>query len=67
MQAMDVAVSGAPIVEECMRQGLLINCTADTVLRFLPPLIVTTSEVDEMLGILDRVLSSTPSDGESTS
>ena len=67
MQAMDVVVSGAPIVEECMRQGLLINCTADTVLRFLPPLIVTTSEVDEMLGILDRVLSSTPSDGESAS
>jgi predicted acetylornithine/succinylornithine family transaminase len=67
MQAMEVAVAGAPIVEKCMGQGLLINCTADTVLRFLPPLVVTTTEVDEMLEILDRVLSSTPSDGESAS
>ena len=60
LQAMALTVAGGPIVESCMRQGLLINCTANTVLRFLPPLIVTTAEVDEMLETLERALASTP-------
>jgi acetylornithine/N-succinyldiaminopimelate aminotransferase len=59
IQAMDLTGPGTPVVETCMSEGLLINCTAETVLRFLPPLIVTTEEVDEMLEILDRALSST--------
>ena len=47
---------GQPIVERCREAGLLINCTADRVLRFLPPLVVTEPEVDEGLAILDRAL-----------
>ena len=64
LQAMDLTVAGGPIVEGCMSRGLLINCTADTVLRFLPPLIVTTADVDEMLDILEGILASTSADGE---
>jgi acetylornithine/succinyldiaminopimelate/putrescine aminotransferase len=60
IQALELTVPGGDIVVACMDQGLLINCTADTVLRFLPPLIVTTAEVDEMLDILERTLASTP-------
>jgi acetylornithine/succinyldiaminopimelate/putrescine aminotransferase len=60
LQAMALTVAGGPIVESCMSKGLLINCTANTVLRFLPPLIVTTAEVDEMLETLDRAFASTP-------
>ena len=60
---MDLTVPGGPIVEGCMAQGLLVNCTANTVLRFLPPLVVTTAEVDEMLETLERVLASTPVEG----
>jgi acetylornithine/N-succinyldiaminopimelate aminotransferase len=59
IQGMELTIPGRPIVEACMQEGLLINCTADTVLRFLPPLIVTTQEVDAMLEILDRALSGT--------
>jgi len=47
---------GQPIVERCREAGLLINCTADRVLRFVPPLVVTAAEVDEGLTILDRAL-----------
>jgi acetylornithine/succinyldiaminopimelate/putrescine aminotransferase len=61
--AMDLTVAGGPIVESCMHQGLLINCTANTVLRFLPPLIVTTAEVDEMLKTLERALAATSEEG----
>jgi acetylornithine/succinyldiaminopimelate/putrescine aminotransferase len=60
---MDLKVVGGPIVESCMGRGLLLNCTANTVLRFLPPLIVTTAEVDEMLETLESVLASTPGEG----
>jgi acetylornithine/succinyldiaminopimelate/putrescine aminotransferase len=49
---------GAPIVERCLRDGLLINCTADRVLRFLPPLVIERTMVDEGLAILERALAS---------
>jgi acetylornithine aminotransferase len=47
---------GAPIVERCLRDGLLINCTADRVLRFLPPLVIEHALVDDGLAILERAL-----------
>jgi len=45
-------IKGGDIVKECMNRGLLINCVNDKVLRFIPALIVTEKEVDEMLGTL---------------
>ena len=47
---------GKQIVSDAMDRGLLINCTHDTVLRFLPPYIITEKEVDEAIAILDRIL-----------
>jgi predicted acetylornithine/succinylornithine family transaminase len=47
---------GQPIVTGCLERGLLVNCTADRVLRFLPPLIVGREEIDEGLSILDEAL-----------
>jgi predicted acetylornithine/succinylornithine family transaminase len=47
---------GAPVVERCLRDGLLINCTAERVLRFLPPLVIQRPQVDEGLAVLDRAL-----------
>lgn len=49
---------GAALVEACRIEGLLINCTADRVLRLTPPLIVTPAEIDAAVAILDRVLGS---------
>jgi acetylornithine/N-succinyldiaminopimelate aminotransferase len=46
------------VVARCLDDGLLINCTAERVLRLTPPLIVTADEVDEATDILDRALSS---------
>ena len=48
--------SGVEIVSECMRRGAIINCTVGTVLRFVPPLIITREHVDELISILDAVL-----------
>ena len=38
-----------------MEQGLLINCTHDKVLRFLPPYILTEQDVDRAVTVLKRV------------
>jgi acetylornithine/N-succinyldiaminopimelate aminotransferase len=47
---------GSTIVDTCLQEGLLINCTVGKVLRFIPPLIVTKAEIDEGFVILERVL-----------
>lgn len=46
---------GKDLVTECMKEGLLINCTHDVVLRFLPPFIISESEIDKACRILSRV------------
>ncbi|OHB74838.1 MAG: acetylornithine aminotransferase [Planctomycetes bacterium RBG_16_55_9] len=47
---------GKTIVGKCLEKGLRINCTSDTVLRFMPPMIATESHIDEAIDILDAVL-----------
>ncbi|OQY18836.1 MAG: aspartate aminotransferase family protein [Desulfobacteraceae bacterium 4572_35.1] len=49
-------IPGADIVKQAMVQGLLLNCTAGSVLRFVPPLIVTRTEIDTAMEILDGIL-----------
>ena len=46
---------GKDIVTACLKEGLLINCTMDTVLRFMPPLIIAEEEIDRLLGTLDGI------------
>ena len=46
---------GAPLVKECMEKGLLINCTAGNILRFMPPLIITEKEIDQLVDILEQI------------
>ena len=46
------------IVGQLLKQGILINRTHDTVLRFLPPYIIEKKHVDEVVRALDRALSS---------
>jgi acetylornithine/N-succinyldiaminopimelate aminotransferase len=47
---------GKEIVDKCLEKGLRINCTQDTVLRFMPPMIATKSEIDQAVDIFDAVL-----------
>ncbi len=57
MIGIELEFEGAEIVNRCLEKGLLINCTAGKVLRFLPPLIVTKKEIDEAIKIFTQVLS----------
>jgi len=56
MLGVDLDIPGRQIVLDAMAAGMLINCTHDTVLRFLPPYIITEEEIDRAMKILRRVL-----------
>ena len=55
MLGMELTVPGKQIVLDAMAEGLLINCTHETVLRFLPPYIVTEKEVDQAVKTLAKL------------
>jgi acetylornithine/succinyldiaminopimelate/putrescine aminotransferase len=56
MVAAELDRPGGHMVVKCLERGYLINCTVDSVLRFLPPLTITEPEVDGLLATLDTVL-----------
>jgi acetylornithine aminotransferase len=56
MIGMTLTIPGADIVKKGHERGVLLNVTHDTVLRFVPPLVVTKTEVNEMIGILTGIL-----------
>jgi acetylornithine/N-succinyldiaminopimelate aminotransferase len=56
MIGVELTADGTPIVEECLKQRLLINCTHQTVLRLLPAMNLTDAEFDEGMTILERAM-----------
>jgi acetylornithine/succinyldiaminopimelate/putrescine aminotransferase len=56
MWGMELDRPARPVVEACLREGVVINVTAERVLRLLPPLVVSRAELDEGCRILERVL-----------
>jgi predicted acetylornithine/succinylornithine family transaminase len=42
------------IVNDCLEMGVLINCTAEKVLRFIPPLIVQKKDIDQLVHVLEK-------------
>lgn len=57
MAGVELNTEGKPVVESCIKKGLLINCTHERVLRLMPALNITKKEVDSATVILDEVLS----------
>ena len=54
---MEVGMRGEDIYKKCLDEGLLINCAQDTILRIMPPMTVTKTDIDKAVSILDGVLS----------
>jgi predicted acetylornithine/succinylornithine family transaminase len=52
---MELKIDGSPIVREMLKKKILINCTMGNVLRFLPPLIVTKEEIEQVVWTLEEV------------
>jgi acetylornithine/N-succinyldiaminopimelate aminotransferase len=53
---LDLDRPALPVVEAALEMGLLVNRTSDTVVRLLPPFVITEGEVDEALVLLDRAI-----------
>nr|MBU1328130.1 aspartate aminotransferase family protein [Candidatus Omnitrophota bacterium] len=56
MIGVELTIPGKDIVEKCFKEGLLINCTHDKVLRIMPGMIVTKKQIDKAIEILDKVM-----------
>ncbi|MBC7927304.1 MAG: aspartate aminotransferase family protein [Bryobacteraceae bacterium] len=56
MIGVELTDPGKQIVLDAMAEGLLLNCTHDVVLRFLPPYIIGQREVDVAIKILTKAL-----------
>ncbi len=52
MLGIDLAKPCPGLMQQCLEQGLLISVTADSVIRLVPPLIMSTAEADEVVAIL---------------
>ena len=52
---LELTRDGAPLVNACMERGILINCAAGNVLRFMPPLIITEKEIDHLIEVLEQI------------
>jgi predicted acetylornithine/succinylornithine family transaminase len=55
MIGVELDLPGKPIVEDALAEGLLINCTHETVLRFLPPYIISEQEIDHAAKMLAKL------------
>src|SRR5689334_9117145 len=66
MIGMELEIPGKQLVLDAMAKGLLINCTHDTVLRFLPPYIITEKDVDAAMKVLSKIFAKQKGAGAST-
>ncbi|MGZ8422745.1 MAG: acetylornithine transaminase [Nitrospira sp.] len=57
LQGIELDIDGKAVVADCLARGLLINCTGDHVLRFVPPLIITEPEIARLLTALAQIFS----------
>jgi acetylornithine/N-succinyldiaminopimelate aminotransferase len=55
MIGVELDIPGKQIVLDAIEEGLLLNCTHETVLRMLPPYILTEQDVDRAMTVLNRV------------
>lgn len=54
MIGLELTINGKPIVDECLEQGLIINCTQGNILRMSPALNVTKRQINKCIHIIDQ-------------
>ncbi|MCC5911249.1 MAG: aspartate aminotransferase family protein [Clostridiaceae bacterium] len=55
MVGLELEIEGSFIVEEAFKEGILINCTAGKVLRFLPSLVLEEKDVKKTVEVLNKI------------
>ena len=62
MWGLELTRDGSPVVSAALARGVIVNRTAERVIRLLPPLVMTQEEADEALGRLDTAIGAVESD-----
>ncbi len=60
MRGLNLTVPGKQVVPAMKEKGFLINCTAGTVLRFLPPYVIEPGHIDQLITALDEIFAAGP-------
>ncbi|MBH0177690.1 MAG: acetylornithine transaminase [Nitrospira sp.] len=55
LQGMELDIDAKTVVAEALSRGVLINAAGERVLRFVPPLVITTQEIDQLIDTLDAI------------
>lgn len=55
MIGMELSVKCEDIVNRARDRGILLNCTSESVLRFVPPLTITKEQLDKAVSVLDEI------------
>jgi acetylornithine aminotransferase/acetylornithine/N-succinyldiaminopimelate aminotransferase len=63
MRGIELNIDAAAVVPAGLKHGVVVNRTADNVIRLLPPYVITEAELDEGLARLDRALTDFTADG----
>ena len=56
MWGLDLDRPALPVIDAALQRGLLVNRTAETVVRLLPPYVITPAEIDEALVLLEQAI-----------
>ncbi len=55
MIGMELSIKCEDIVNRARERGVLLNCTSESVLRFVPPLTITKEQLDKVMEVLDEI------------
>jgi acetylornithine/N-succinyldiaminopimelate aminotransferase len=56
MVAIELTKPCAEIVTDALERGILINCTSNSVIRLVPPLVISKEELDVVISVLKEIL-----------
>ncbi|MEJ2367949.1 MAG: aminotransferase class III-fold pyridoxal phosphate-dependent enzyme, partial [Acidobacteriota bacterium] len=59
MVGVELTIDGKPVVEKMLEKGVLGNCTAGKVMRFVPPLNISKADLDEVVRVFVESLRET--------
>jgi predicted acetylornithine/succinylornithine family transaminase len=62
MRGIELRMDATPVIDLAREKGLLVNRTAEKVVRMLPPLTITAGELDTAVDMLDAVLATVESE-----
>jgi acetylornithine/N-succinyldiaminopimelate aminotransferase len=55
MVGMELTKKCEDIVAKARENGVLLNCTSEAVLRFVPPLTITKQQLDTVVSVLNEI------------